>query len=348
VDAQRKPRPMPSPEELQHLRQLLWGYRASQALYAIAKLSVPDLLVDGPKDTEALAETTKTHAPSLYRLLRFGAGLGLLDEVSPRRFALTSLGSGLCSDLAGSLHSGALLWLDRAHWEAWGHLVESVQSGEVAFEHVHQMDFFDYLRERADLAAAFDETMTGDTARSGAAFATAYDWSDIGQVVDGGGGNGQLIATILQANAEMSGILFDRPEVVRGAAEVLQRAGVADRCTIVGGDFFESVPTAGDAYILRQIIHDWNDSAAHVILRNCRDAIPQNGKVLIVERGVAENYRQTIPALYSDLEMMVNLGGLQRTEAEYGALFADAHFTLTNVIEVGDAAQYSVFEGTPA
>jgi hypothetical protein len=166
-------------------------------------------------------------------------------------------------------------------------------------------------------------------------------------VVDVGGGNGLLLATILRANLEMRGILFDRPEVVVGATEVLRDAGVADRCTIVDGDFFETVPTAGDAYILRQVIHDWDDSRAHRILKNCRDAMPAKGKVLVVERAVADDYRQTIAALHSDLEMLVNLGGIQRTAPEYRALLADADFNLTNVISVGDAAQFSVFEGTP-
>jgi hypothetical protein len=146
----------------------------------------------------------------------------------------------------------------------------------------------------------------------------------------------------------MRGVLFDRPEVVAGATAVLEEAGVAERCSIVRGDFFEAVPEGGDAYVLRQIIHDWDDSRAIMILTNCRRAMQSSGRLLVVERPVAMNSRETLSALHSDMEMLVNVGGLQCTEAEYRALFVDAGFRVTNVVPLGDAARYSVFEGTPA
>jgi hypothetical protein len=223
-----------------------------------------------------------------------------------------------------------------------------VRTGETAFPYVHGMDYFTYLNGHPQAAELFNQAMTSNVARSGAAIARTYDFSGVRRLVDVGGGHGLLVATVLQAYPALQGVLFDLPEVVAGASTVLEAAGVADRCQIVGGDFFTGVPADGDAYLLRQILHDWNDARAAAILENCRRAMSSVGKVLVIESTIAPEYRQAIPSLQLDLEMLVVLGGRQRTEAEYRVLFAVAGFHLSRVIPLGDATQFSVFEGVPA
>ena len=157
-----------------------------------------------------------------------------------------------------------------------------------------------------------------------------------------------LLATILRAYPTLRGVLFDQPEVVAEASAVLEQAGVAERCRIEGGDFFQAVPEGGDAYVLRSIVHDWEDERAQLIMEQCRRAMPALGRLLVVERVVGTDYRAALSTLYADMEMLVSVGGRERTEAEYRALFADAGFRLTRIVPLGDAASYSVIEGAPA
>ena len=338
----------PTREQLQDLFELVSGYRVSQAIYAVATLGIPDLLRDGPRGTDDLARATGTHAHALTRVLRFLANVGLFSEEAPGRFALTHLGAGLRSDVPGSLRPMALMLLGEHNWQSWGHLLHSMRTGETAFQQVHGMGIFDYFAQHSDVAAIFHAAMTSNTAGSGTAITTAYDFSGIRRLVDVGGGHGLLLATVLRAHPTMRGVLFDRPEVVVGAPAVLEKEGVAERCDIVAGDFFANVPPGGDAYILRQIIHDWDDGRATEILKNCRRAMQEGSRLLVVERAVATDHRQASPVLHLDLEMLVNVGGSQRTDAEYRALFAGAGFRLTTVVPLRDAATYCVFEGVPA
>jgi hypothetical protein len=334
-------------EREDELSQLVSSYRVSQAIYVVVKLGIPDLLADGPRGSDELAEATGTHAGALYRVLRFLAGVGLFEERAPNQLSLTSLGAGLCTAAPKTLQAQVLSQLDPSCWESWGQLLHSVRTGETAFDQVHGMGFFTYLGKHPDAARIFDQAMTSNTARSGAAITRAYDFSGIGRLVDVGGGQGLLLATVLQAYPRMHGVLFDRPEVVAGAPAIVEAAGVAERCQLVGGDFFEAVPAGGDAYALRQILHDWGDARATEILKNCQQAMQGPGKVLVVEREIRPDYRQGLSVLRLDLEMLVNLGGLQRTEEEYSALFAEAGLRLSTVVPLGDAAQFSVFEGVP-
>jgi len=336
----------PSPEQVRALQQLVGGYRVSQAIAVIAKLGIADLLAGGPQGSDELARETETDEAALYRVLRLLVGVGLFDEITPRRFALTGLGAGLRADVPGSIRPMVLMLLDDSKWGPWGELMHSVRTGKTAFDHVHGVGFFDYFREHPASAAVFNAAMTVNTAQSGAGIAGVYDFSGIRRLVDVGGGHGLLLATILQAYPAMRGVLFDLPAVVAGAAPTLEAAGVADRCAVVGGDFFAAV-APGDAYILRQIVHDWDDARATTILANCRRAMEGAGKVLVVERAIGTDYRQSMAELHIDLEMLVNLGGLQRTDAEYGALFAAAGFRLGAVVPLGDPLHYSVFEGVP-
>ncbi|MBJ7593711.1 MAG: methyltransferase [Candidatus Dormibacteraeota bacterium] len=338
----------PSPAQIQQLYQLVGGYRVSHAIYVVAKLGIADLLADGPKGSDELARSTEANEPALYRVLRFLTGVGLFDEVTPRRFGLTALGVGLRTDTPGSISPMALMALDRFEWQPWGDLLHSVRTGETAFDHVHGMGVFDYLREHPDSRELFHRAMTSNTARSGDAITRAYDLSGVRRLVDVGGGHGLLLATVLQAYPAMRGVLYDLPEVVAGAAPALEVAGVADRCEVVGGDFFATVAPGGDAYVLRQIIHDWDDARAAAILTNCRRAMEDGGKVLVLERAIAPDYRQAMAELHLDMEMLVNVGGIQRTEAEYGALFAASGLRLSAVVPLGDTLHYSVYEGVSA
>jgi hypothetical protein len=337
----------PSRAHFQQLFQLLSGYRVSAALYVAATLGLADLLVDGPQDSDMLAQKTDTQPAALYRVLRLLAGVGLFEEVEPRRFALTPVGAGLRTDIPGSLRPTALMLLDEAHWLAWGQLLHSVRTGETAFAHVHEMGFFEYLAQHPATAARFHQAMTSNTARSGRAIMAAYDFSAIRRLVDVGGGHGLLLSTILWEYPLMEGILFDRPEVVAGARAVLEQAGVADRCAIIGGDFFAGVPAGGDAYVLRQIIHDWDDGAAVRILANCRRALGEHGRLLVIERGIAPQHPAALPVLHLDMEMLAVVGGLQRTDDEYRALFAASGFQLTSIVPLDDMEQFTVFEGMP-
>jgi len=338
----------PTREHLRELSGLVGGYRVSQAIYVVATLGIPDLLRDGPQGTDELAQATGTHAPALTRVLRFLAGAGLFSEEAPARFALTPLGAGLRADVPGSVRPMALMLLGEHNWQSWAHLMHSVRTGETAFQQVHGMGLFDYFAQHPDSAATFHAAMTSNTAGSGTAITSAYDFSGIRRLVDIGGGHGLLLATVLRAHPAMLGVLFDRPEVVAGATPVLEDAGVAERCEIVGGDFFSDDMPVGDAYVMRQIIHDWDDVRATEILTNCRRAMQESGRILVVERAVATDHQKALPVLHVDLEMLVMVGGIQRTDAEYRALFAKAGFRLTTIAPLGDAAQFSVFEGVPA
>ncbi len=337
----------PSPEQLRELYRLMGGFRVSQAIYVVAELGIADYLADGPQGSDALAAATHTDEAALYRILRLLAGVGLFEEVAPRRFALTGLGAGLRRDVPGSIRPVTVNILDEPRWQAWGQLLHSVRTGEIGFDHYHGMGLFDYLGAHPENAASFNRAMTSNTALSGTAITRAYDFSGVRRLVDVGGGHGLLLATILQAHPTMRGVLFDLPEVIAGAQAVLEAAGVANRCEVVGGDFFSAVSPGGDAYILRQIIHDWDDAQATAILANVRRAMQGRGKVLVVERTIAPDYRQALPVLHLDVQMLVLLGGGERTEAEYGALFAAADLRLSAAVPLGDAEQFSIYEGMP-
>lgn len=337
----------PSQGQLDELYRLTGGFRISQAIFVAAELGIADQLASGPRDSDALARAVGADEDALYRLLRLLAGVGLFEEVGPRRFLLTELGAGLRSDVRGSVRPWAINVLDAARWQAWGQLLYSVRTGRVGFDQAHGMGAFDYFRAHPEVAARFNNAMTNQTARSGDAIVQAYNFSGIRRLVDVGGGHGLLLATILRAYPPMRGVLFDQPAVVAGAPPVLADAGVADRCDVIGGDFFEAVTPGADAYLLRDIIHDWDDARATVILTNCYRALSKSGKVLVVERSITPDYRKALPVLLFDLQMLVLLGGKERTVGEYSALFAEAGLRLNAVIPLGDWGQYSIFEGVP-
>jgi hypothetical protein len=225
--------------------------------------------------------------------------------------------------------------LNESHWRPWGHLLHSVRTGETAFDHVHGAGLFDYLAEHAEASALFNQGMAGNSPAHARLVARTYDFSSMTKVIDVGGGRGRLIATILAEHEHLRGILFDQPHVIESARETLDEAGVADRCELVGGSFFDAVPQGGDAYILRNIIHDWQDDQAIAILTACRRAMVDGARLILVERRLADDPREALPVLHADLEMLVNVGGRERTTEEYAGLLVRSGFRLNRTILLG-------------
>jgi hypothetical protein len=327
----------------QALRRLVNGYQVTQAIHVAATLGIADLLRDGPLSSDELAERTSTHTRSLHRVLRALASVGVLHEGEDGRFALTELGDGLRSDAPEPVGGWAAYVGRPAHFQAWGALLHAVRTGENAFASVHGSDVWEYRSRHPDEGAAFDRAMTDGSLRANHELLEAYDFGRFGRVVDVGGGHGALLAAVLAANADVRGILFDQPHVVADAGPVLESAGVSDRCEVVAGSFFDAVPPGGDAYLLKAIVHDWEDDEALRILCNVRAAIADGGAVLVVERELGAPNAEP-DAKFSDLNMMVGPGGRERTRDELAAMFAAAGFALDRVVptDVG----LNVFEGS--
>lgn len=314
----------------QKIDRMITAYWISQAIYAAAKFGIADELKDGPKSVEQLAEATSTNADALYRLLRALASKGIFAEGEPRQFSLTPLAEPLRSDVPGSKRALALMSGDE-QFRAWAEIEYSIQTGEIAFDKVYGKPIFDYLGENPDKAKIFDAAMVGIHGRESDIILEAYDFSGINVVADIGGGNGSQITGILKRHTAMRGILFDLPHVIERARERIETAGLADRCELVGGSFFESVPEGADAYMMRHIIHDWDDEKSLTILRNCHRAMSSDSRLLVVE-SVIPRGNEPFGGKLLDLVMMLIPGGKERTEDEYRALFGKAGFELTRII----------------
>ena len=321
----------PNAEAAATLNQLIDGYRITQMIYVAARLGLADVLAAGPQSSGELAARTGTHAPALYRLLRALSSLGIFREEAPDRFALTALAEPLRSDVPNSVRGLAMFAGDPQSWLPWGDLIQTVITGDQAFLRIFGLDNWPYRAAHPEANAIFNGAMTSNSRRDIAAILAAYDFAPFTTVVDVGGGQGALLTGILQAYPALRGILFDQPHVVDQAAPVLDAAGVADRCTVVAGDFFEGLPPGGDAYLLRRIIHDWDDAESVAILRQCRRAMPAEGTLLLVEAVIQPPNRPDFAKL-SDINMLVALGGRERTEEEFAALLAEAGFTMTQVL----------------
>jgi O-methyltransferase/methyltransferase family protein len=321
------------------------GFKVSQALHVVSTLRIADLLKNGPRSSEDLATATRTHPHSLYRVLRALASVGIFSEDADQRFALTPLGDCLRSDAPEPVGPWAVFIGQPEYWQAWGYLLDSVRTGEHAFRHAHGMNSWEYYARHPEAGTAFDRAMTSRSRRQANAFLEACDFERFACVVDVGGGHGALLAEILARHPLVRGVLFDQPHVVAGAEEVLRAAGVGDRCKVIGGDFFDAVPRGGDAYLLKFILHDWEDEKATAILRNCRRAIVPKGRLLVIEGEVSPpNEGATIKFL--DLTMLVHTGGQERTREEWAALFAAAGFRLVGATPT--EVQVSIIEGVPA
>lgn len=326
----------------QALLQMITSSWISQTISVAAKLGIADLLKDGPKNSDELAKATGTHARSLYRVLRALASVGVFAEIEDGHFELTPLAASLVTGVPGSVRALAIMFGEEWHCQPWVNLLHSLKTANTAFEHVYGMKLFEYLEKNPEVAEIFNEAMTSTTATLSATVTDDYDFSGFGKIVEVGGGHGSLIAAILKANPRMQGVLFDLPHVVSGSKDLIEAEGLTKRCQIVGGNFFESVPSEGNAYILKQIIHDWDDTQAIAILKNCRHAMLENGKLVLLETVIPPRNQPSF-GKFVDLEMLVSSGGCERTEAEYRMLFEAAGFQLTRIVPT--ASSLNLIEG---
>src|SRR5687767_9121657 len=314
------------------MMQMVMGFITSQAVSVAAKLYIADHLKNGAKTVEELAEATGTHAPSLYRLMRALTSAGVFSKDAENRFSNTALGEVLRSDHPESIRGAAHMICDREHWNAHGNMLQSVKSGETAFDYTFGKPIFPYLAENPEPAEIFDNAMTSFSTAIAKAVTATYDFSEAGTIADIGGGHGLLLSTVLASNPQAKGVLFDQPYVVEAASEVLENAGVSERVERVGGDFFSEIPVKADIYLMKFIIHDWNDEQSLTILKNLAKSAEPGARLLLVETVVEED--DSIPSISKvmDLNMLAMTGGKERTPSEYAELFEQTGFKLTNVI----------------
>src|SRR6266567_716508 len=327
------------------LAELANGLRVSQALYVAAQLGIADHLAQQSLDARALAVVTGTDPSALRRIMRALCAVGVFAETASGQFALTSVGQLLRSDVLSSHRAGVLFMAGPVRWRCWSQLLDAVKTGENRSQSLLGMQLFDYYAANPAESKLRDDAMRSFSAAHGAALVATIDIGKARLVVDVGGGTGALLAAILTAHPDVRGVLFDLPYVVARAAPVFEAANVAKRCAIEGGSFLERVPEGGDLYLLKQILHDWDDAEAAAILGRCARAMPRGARVLVIERRLPDQAKpnSSIETFLVDLEMLVMApGGRERTDAEYRKLFADAG--LEHVITVPTASSLFVFE----
>ena len=308
------------------------GHWVARLTHIAAKLKLADLLKDGPRTAGHLATAAGVHAPALYRVLRALASVGVFEETTGGRFKLTPLAATLQTGVPASLRGWAVMINEKYTWDAWEELLHGLKTGEIPFVKAHGVAPFEYLEKHPEALALFGESMTSLSGTENRAIAAAYRFSTVQTLVDIGGGHGSLLSTILKANPKLKGVLFDQPSVIARARndQHVTAKRIAERCTLESGSFFEAVPKGGDAYIMKNILHDWNDEACVKILANCRAAMNKKGRVLIVDTvippGNAPGWGKLV-----DINMLI-IGGRERTKEEFAALFAQAGLKLIRVL----------------
>ena len=325
-------RPVRPSEHLlrEELREQIMGFRTTQMIHVAAKLGLADLLAAGPRSVAELAAAAGAEPQALHRLLRALASLGIFAEDPAGDFVLTAQAELLRTDVQGSLRDIALLYGDDWLWQAYGNMTHSVRTGAPAFTKTHGQPFYGYLHAHPRAAARFNAAMTGFSSHETAAILEAYDFSNARNVVDIGGGHGALLAALLRAHPQMSGTLFDLPSVLAGAASVLGEMGIAERARTVAGDFFDEAPAGADLYVMKSVLHNWDDTDAERILSTCRAAMAPEARLLVIERVVPAGNVPAEAKLF-DINMLVVAGGRERTEPEYRRLFERAGLSLTRV-----------------
>jgi O-methyltransferase domain/Dimerisation domain len=323
------------------LTQMITGSLSAQAVYVAAKLGIADLLADGPKSVSDLARAADADAPSLYRVLRALASCGVFAEHNDQVFELTTTAALLRSDSPGSLRGLAIFMGEDWHWQVLGRALYSVRTGKPAWEQVHGQEVFPYFAANPEASKIFDRAMTSLSNLAIKAVVEAYDFSGIETLVDVAGGHGSLLISILNANPSLRGVLFDMPHVIEGAKENEEMKALSSRCELTTGDFFVNVPRGADGYIMKHIIHDWDDERALRILSNIRQVMKSNARVLLVETVISAGNQQDFGKVL-DIEMLVSPGGKERTAKEYKGLFARAGLSLTCIVST--KSPYSVIE----
>ena len=322
----------PEAAAAQLVMQVATGHLLASALQVVVRLGIPDRLADGPRAAAQLAADTGVREDALYRVLRALASVGLFDERGPRSFGLTLAGQMLRTGVPGGMRAMALWISSPFHFRVYAELMHSVRTGEPAAEKVTGMPVFEYFPRDKELSEIFNDAMTSFSEVAVAAALKAYDFAGIRLLVDVGGGHGAVLASILEKHQEVRGVLFDLEHVVAGAPPRIAAMGVQDRVEIRHGDFFEAVPEGGDAYVMKHIIHDWDDERALVILRNIGRAMGSTrGRVILLESVLPPGNTPDFGKII-DLEMLAMPGGRERTEEEFRALFAHAGFELTRIV----------------
>jgi len=327
------------------LLHMVTGCWVSQALYVAAKLGIADLLHEGPQSCASLAEATQTHAGALYRVLRALASVGVFAEHEEGRFSLTPLADLLRTDAPGSLRAFAIMLGAPEHWRAWEGVLHSVRTGQPAFDHVFGSPLFQYFSTHPEAARIFDDAMTSRSGQENTAIVAAYDFAATHTVVDVGGGQGTLLASILGVHPNTRGVLFDLSHVIAPTRARIERTGQTARWECVAGDFFAAVPAGGDCYLLKKVIHDWDDERAKHILTNCRTAIPDTGRLLLIEPLIPPGNEASFNKLLDLLMLVWNAGGRERTEREHQSLLASSGFHLSRVIPTRSGV--SIIEAVP-
>jgi C-methyltransferase len=333
---------VPAPAAIMEMIIATW---TSQAVTVAAQLGIADALADGPLTIDQLAERVDADADALHRLLRALIGRGVFCRRRDGRFELNSLADTLRSDAPVSMHSAARFYGSQEQRERWTLLADSVRTGTSVVPGLRGKSSFEYFANNPELSELFNQTMTSVSQMTDATVVAAYDFSVYPTIVDVGGGHGPLLAAILASAPASRGVLYDLPRVVADAPGVLRKQAVANRVSIVEGSFFDRVPGGGDAYLLKNVIHDWPDETALRILRNVRAAATQAATVLLVEF-VIPRHNRDFPGKWVDLEMLLNLGARERTEADYRDLLGEAGLSLTRIVQT--ASPLSVIEARPA
>ena len=328
----------------QHVFRLATGYIASTALYAAVKLEVAEHLAAGPLSAAELAAKTGAHEDALSRVLRLLASLGVFEEVGGGRIANNPASALLRRGVPASVHNMALWMADGFHLRVYADAMHSVMTGQPAVDKTAGMPVFEYFAKDRELSEVFNDAMTAFSAVVIPAALEAYDFGGVGVLVDVAGGHGQVLTSILQRHREMRGILFDLEHVIAGAQPRIQQLGLEDRCETRTGSFFEAVPEGGDAYILKHIIHDWDDDRAVLILKNIKRAMKPGGRVILLESVLGPENQPDFGKLI-DLEMLLMTGGRERNEEEFKALFARAGYRLTRLVPT--ASPLAVIEARP-
>lgn len=312
---------------------LITGYWQSQLVFVAARLGIADALARGPRTAASIARSVGADPVFLRRVMRALAALGVFAETRGGKFRLTQLGQTLRSDQPGSLHAFALMMVDDYNWNSWGGLLRGVIEGETPFEQVYRMPLFSYLNLHPEKQEVFAASMASISSGENAAIAAAYPFGDSRQIVDVGGAHGHLLAAILRRHRRLQGVLYDQPDVVAGAAAAGFIAGsaVRQRVQTIGGDFFVAVPEGADLYLMKYIIHDWEDQKCLRILRNCRHAMTKDGRVLVVEHVIPPGNDFDWGKLL-DINMLVGPGGQERTREEFATLFRRAGLRLARVL----------------
>jgi len=327
------------------LKRLIDGFKVSAAIYVFVATGVADLLAAGEATSDQLARKGSLHSLSLYRLLRALAAAGVVEELDRKRFRLSPVGELLRSNAPGSLAGWAEFMGSPTTWQNWGHLADSVRTGKTAYQLLHGTDAWTYRLSHPAEGALFDRAMVSSTGAALERIPQSYDFSRFRTVVDVGGGRGAFLGALLARHASMTGVLFDLPKVVAGADEVLRGFGVHERCRIESGSFFEVVPANGDAYVLKSVLHDWYDADALRILAVCRRCMPSGATLIVVDRVLAPP-NEGLESKLSDLNMLVNPGGIERTVEGFGALLVQAGFHLER--HISTTGPQDVLEAVPS